>query len=179
MLNYNAQRDDRIVELERLVVHQTTMIVSLCGCLGTLEDALSGLVSGAPSISIHSPILRILRPASADKLTLGARAPGNGWEHVRNIERTGTIYLPCSHLAHFRHMCDVPGTFSIHVTTNPRLGTFHMYFAMFLTLSLTNNQSSHFHPSLNVSTMYPHIPCGLHLFLAYIASCSVSCSRWL
>jgi len=40
MLNYNAQRDDRIVELERMVAHQTTMIVSLCGCLGTLEDAL-------------------------------------------------------------------------------------------------------------------------------------------
>jgi len=40
MLNYNAQRDDRIVELERMVVHQTTMIASLCGRLGTLEDAL-------------------------------------------------------------------------------------------------------------------------------------------
>jgi len=40
MLNYNAQRDDRIVELERMVDHQTTMITSLCGRLGTLEDAL-------------------------------------------------------------------------------------------------------------------------------------------
>ena len=40
MLNYNAQRDDRIVELERMVVHQTTVIASLCGHLGTLEDAL-------------------------------------------------------------------------------------------------------------------------------------------
>jgi len=40
MLNYNAQRDDRIVELERMVDHQTTMIASLCGRLGTLEDAL-------------------------------------------------------------------------------------------------------------------------------------------
>jgi len=40
MLNYNAQCDDRIVELERMVAHQTTMIVSLCGRLGTLEDAL-------------------------------------------------------------------------------------------------------------------------------------------
>jgi len=53
--------------------------------------------------------------------------------------------------------------FSIHVITNPRSGTFHMYFAMFLTLSLTNNQSSHFNPSLNVPTIYPHIPSGLHL----------------
>jgi len=40
MLNYNAQCDDCIVELERMVVHQTTMIASLCGRLGTLEDAL-------------------------------------------------------------------------------------------------------------------------------------------
>jgi len=40
MLNYNAQRDDRIVELERMVAHQTTMVVSLCGRLGALEDAL-------------------------------------------------------------------------------------------------------------------------------------------
>jgi len=40
MLNYNAQRDDHIVELERMVDHQMTMITSLCGRLGTLEDAL-------------------------------------------------------------------------------------------------------------------------------------------
>jgi len=40
MLNYNAQHDDRIVELERMVDHQTTMITSLCGRLGMLEDAL-------------------------------------------------------------------------------------------------------------------------------------------
>ena len=40
MLNYNAQRDDRIVELERMVEHQSTMIVSLCARLGTFEDAL-------------------------------------------------------------------------------------------------------------------------------------------
>jgi len=40
MLNYNAQCDDRIVELERMVDHQSTMIVSLCDRLGTLEDAL-------------------------------------------------------------------------------------------------------------------------------------------
>jgi len=40
MLNYNAQRDDCIVELERMVDQQTTMITSLCGRLGTLEDAL-------------------------------------------------------------------------------------------------------------------------------------------
>jgi len=50
-----------------------------------------------------------------------------------------------------------------HVTTNPRSVTFQMYFPMFLTLSLTDNQSSHLHPSLNVPTMYLHIPCGLHL----------------
>ena len=70
-----------------------------------------------------------------------------------------------------RHISDV--------TTNPRSATFHMYFEMFPTLSLTNNQSLHFHLSLNVPTMYPHVPCGLHLFLSYIASCSVSCSQWL
>jgi len=40
MLNYNTQCDDCIVELERMVDHQTTMITSLCGRLGTLEDAL-------------------------------------------------------------------------------------------------------------------------------------------
>jgi len=40
MLNYNTQRDDHIVELERTVAHQTTLIASLCGRLGTLEDAL-------------------------------------------------------------------------------------------------------------------------------------------
>ena len=40
MLNYNTQHDDHIVKLERMVAHQSTMIVSLCGCLGTLEDAL-------------------------------------------------------------------------------------------------------------------------------------------
>jgi len=40
MLNYNAQRDDHIVELERMVAHQATMVVSLCGRLGMLEDAL-------------------------------------------------------------------------------------------------------------------------------------------
>ena len=28
---------------------------------------------------------------------LGARSSGNGWEHVRNIERTGSIYLACFH----------------------------------------------------------------------------------
>jgi len=40
MLNFNAQHDDRIVELERMVAHQTTMIASLCGRLGMLEDVL-------------------------------------------------------------------------------------------------------------------------------------------
>ena len=40
MLNYNAQRDDCIVKLERMVAQQSTMIASLCGRLGTLEDAL-------------------------------------------------------------------------------------------------------------------------------------------
>ena len=39
MLNYNAQRDDCIVELERMVAYWSTMIASLCGRLGTLEDA--------------------------------------------------------------------------------------------------------------------------------------------
>jgi len=29
--------------------------------------------------------------------SLGVRASGNGWEHVRNIERTGSIYLTCFH----------------------------------------------------------------------------------
>ena len=53
--------------------------------------------------------------------------------------------------------------FTCHVTINSRSVTFHMYFQMFLTLSLTNNQSSHFHPSLNVPTMYPRIPYRLHL----------------
>ena len=46
--------------------------------------------------------------------------------------------------------------------------------------SLTNNNHYiFFHPNLKVPTMYPHIPCRLHLFLSYIASCSVSCSQWL
>jgi len=40
MLNYNAQRDDCIVKLERMVAQQSTMIASLCGRLGTLEDLL-------------------------------------------------------------------------------------------------------------------------------------------
>jgi len=40
MLNYNTQPDDCIVELERMVDHQMTMITSLCSRLGTLEDAL-------------------------------------------------------------------------------------------------------------------------------------------
>ena len=65
-------------------------------------------------------------------------------------------------------------TFTCHVTTNPRSGTFHMYFQIFLILSLTNNWSSHFHPSLNVPTTYLHIPCGSHLLLPYIASCTHS-----
>jgi len=78
MLNYNAQCDDCIVELERMVAHQSTMIASLCGRLGMLEDVLhrvqevpprplSGLVSGALSITIYSPISHILCPASVDK----------------------------------------------------------------------------------------------------------------
>ena len=51
---------------------------------------------------------------------------------------------------------NMPGTlkgqdlFTCHVTTNPRSVTFHMYLPMFLNLSLTNNQSSHLYPSLNV-----------------------------
>jgi len=32
-------------------------------------------------------------------------------------------------------------------------------------------------PSLNAPAMYPHIPCGFHLFFESIASCSVSCSQ--
>ena len=34
--------------------------------------------------------------------------------------------------------------FTCHVTINSRSVTFHMYFQMFLTLSLTKNQSLHF-----------------------------------
>jgi len=36
----NMQRDDCVVELERQVQHLNTIVVSLCGRLGTLEEAL-------------------------------------------------------------------------------------------------------------------------------------------
>jgi len=51
MLNYNAQHDDRIVELERMVEHQSTMITSLCGRLGTLEDVLHQVQEEPPRLS--------------------------------------------------------------------------------------------------------------------------------
>ena len=41
--------------------------------------------------------LNVLPRGGHESLTLGARASGNGWEHVRNIEGTGSIYLACFH----------------------------------------------------------------------------------
>jgi len=35
-------------------------------------------------------------------LTLGGRASGNRWEHVRNIEGRGPIYLACNHQSQFK-----------------------------------------------------------------------------
>jgi len=43
-------------------------------------------------------------------LTLGARASGNRWEHVRNIEGTGPISLACSHQIHFVYILNVTVT---------------------------------------------------------------------
>jgi len=40
-------------------------------------------------------------------LTLGARAPGNGSEHLRNIEGRGTIYLAHFCQAHFMPILNV------------------------------------------------------------------------
>jgi len=51
MLNYNAQHDDRVVELERMVAHQSTMVASLCSRLGTLEDVLRQVQEDPPRLS--------------------------------------------------------------------------------------------------------------------------------
>jgi len=69
MLNYNAQRDDRIVELERMVEHQTTMIVSLCGRLGTLEDALRRVQEEPPRPSTPEVIDLTLDEEEEDYVT--------------------------------------------------------------------------------------------------------------
>jgi len=69
MLNYNAQRDDRIVELERIVVHQTTMITSLCGRLGTLEDALCRVQEEPPRPSTPEVIDLTLDEEEDDYVT--------------------------------------------------------------------------------------------------------------
>ena len=65
------------------------------------KDSGSDTSYHTPPVAGSSFILSSSSPVSeANKensmvLSLGARAPGNGWEHVRNIERTGTIYRTC------------------------------------------------------------------------------------
>ena len=94
-------------------------------------------------------------------VTLGARAPGNRWEHLRNMVGTGTLCLWCNHQTHVKDICNVPCTCNLHVPTNHRLITFQMYFPFLLRLSHTN-QSVHFDPSLTIPTVYPCVTCRLH-----------------
>ena len=44
------------------------------------------------------------RPENGLLRTLGARASGNRWEHVRNIEGREYIYLPCDHQPQVRNI---------------------------------------------------------------------------
>jgi len=69
MLNYNAQRDDCIVELERMVAHQMTMIASLCSRLGTLEDALRRVQEEPPRPSTPEVINLTLDEEEDDYVT--------------------------------------------------------------------------------------------------------------
>ena len=55
--------------------------------------------AGKPMLLLSVPIVV--------PLTLGARAPGNGSEHLRNIEGRGTIYLAHSHQEHFMPILNV------------------------------------------------------------------------
>ena len=75
--------------------------VDILDCLGlTIDPDKCDLIhftwrhhSIYPSISTTlygSPLIISQKP-----VTLGARVPGNRWEHVRNIEGTGSIYLAC------------------------------------------------------------------------------------
>ena len=50
-MNFITQHDNRVVKLERMVAHQSTMIASLCGHLGTLEDALCRVQEEPPRLS--------------------------------------------------------------------------------------------------------------------------------
>jgi len=52
-------------------------------------------ISSVSSLISDSSSKESLLHPSPLSLSLGARASGNGWEHVRNIERTGSIYLTC------------------------------------------------------------------------------------
>ena len=84
-------------------------------CVG--EKKSSSPTLSFRSLLLHTVLAFVLHDLPSHALplgTLGARASGNRWEHVGNIERTGTIYLTCFHQAHFMHIYDVPGTFSIH-----------------------------------------------------------------
>jgi len=95
-------------------------------------------------------------------LSLGARAPGNRWEHLRNIVGTGTLCLWCNHQTHVKDICNVPCACDLHIPTNHRPITCQMYFPFLPRLSHTNNQSVHFDPSLTVPTVYPCVTCRLH-----------------
>ena len=57
-------------------------------------------------------------------LTLGARASGNRWEHVRNIEGRGTIYLPCDHQPQVRNISYVLPNFPDFISNQQLIITF-------------------------------------------------------
>ena len=61
-------------------------------------------------------------------VSLGARVPGNRWEHVRNIEGTGSIYLACFRYTHFRYIPTVTLPCACNVTTGNISFTFEMCF---------------------------------------------------
>jgi len=70
-----------------------------------VEDSLE-----PSSSSDDDPVAKLCREGGAALshfLTLGARAPGNGSEHLRNIEGRGTIYLAHFHQAHFMPILNV------------------------------------------------------------------------
>jgi len=92
-------------------------VPSLESCSSTsagsiLYSSLSSFVdvanssSSSPALSFHEGLMRAIN-WSDYLFSLGARAPGNRSEHLRNIEGRGTIYLAHFHQAHFMPILNV------------------------------------------------------------------------
>ena len=104
--------DDRWGGTDESVIHKPSNMSCLWG-IGCLR--LKASLRMADSVL---PFTDMLSPKDQIPLhTLGARCPGNQWEHLGYIVGSGSFFPQCIHQTHLGYIWNVTSTYVQHLST--------------------------------------------------------------